>query len=32
VVFSAQVLRADIPAAIRERAGGYTSSAPILID
>ncbi|RCV33303.1 hypothetical protein SETIT_7G073500v2 [Setaria italica] len=32
VVFRAQVLRADIPAAIRERAGGYTSSAPILID
>ncbi|CAL5017361.1 unnamed protein product [Urochloa decumbens] len=32
VVFRAQVLRADIPAAIRERAGGYTSSSPILID
>ncbi|KAF8765549.1 hypothetical protein HU200_008436 [Digitaria exilis] len=32
VVFSAQVLRADIPEAIRERAGGYTSSSPILID
>ncbi|OEL28332.1 B3 domain-containing protein [Dichanthelium oligosanthes] len=32
VVFRAQVLRADIPAAIRDRAGGYTSSSPILID
>jgi hypothetical protein len=32
VVFRVQVLRADIPAEIRERAGGYTSSSPILID
>ncbi|KAJ1270638.1 hypothetical protein BS78_06G068000 [Paspalum vaginatum] len=32
VVFRVQVLRADIPPAIRERAGGYTSSSPILID
>ena len=32
VVFRVQVLRADIPAEIRERAGGYTSSTPILID
>ncbi|GJM98445.1 hypothetical protein PR202_ga15459 [Eleusine coracana subsp. coracana] len=32
VRFSVQVLRADIPPAIRERAGGYTSSSPIEID
>ncbi|CAD6263975.1 unnamed protein product [Miscanthus lutarioriparius] len=32
VVFRVQVLRADIPEEIRERAGGYTSSTPILID
>ncbi|RLM73823.1 B3 domain-containing protein [Panicum miliaceum] len=32
VVFRAQVLRADIPAAIRDRAGGDTSASPILID
>uniref|UniRef100_A0A0A9HBU5 TF-B3 domain-containing protein n=1 Tax=Arundo donax TaxID=35708 RepID=A0A0A9HBU5_ARUDO len=32
VAFRVQVLRADIPAAIRERAGGYTSSSPIVID
>ncbi|WVZ85313.1 hypothetical protein U9M48_032257 [Paspalum notatum var. saurae] len=32
VVFRVQVLRADIPPAIRERAGGYTSSCPIVID
>ena len=32
VVFRAQVLRADIPAAIRGRAGGDTSASPILID
>ncbi|KAL6650719.1 hypothetical protein ACP70R_009644 [Stipagrostis hirtigluma subsp. patula] len=32
VTFRVQVLHADIPAAIRERAGGYTSSSPIVID
>ncbi|KAL6874409.1 hypothetical protein ACP4OV_013429 [Aristida adscensionis] len=32
VVFRVQVLRAYIPVAIRERAGGYTSSSPIVID
>ncbi|XP_062224742.1 B3 domain-containing protein Os04g0386900-like [Phragmites australis] len=32
VAFRVQHLRADIPAAIRERAGGYTSSSPIVID
>ncbi|GJN33630.1 hypothetical protein PR202_gb22250 [Eleusine coracana subsp. coracana] len=32
VKFIVQVLRADIPPAIRERAGGYTSSSPIEID
>ena len=32
VAFRAQVLRADIPAAIRGRAGGDTSASPILID
>jgi hypothetical protein len=32
VVFRVQVLRAEIPAAIRERAGGYTASSPLLLD
>ena len=32
VVFRVQVLRAHIPEEIRERAGGYTPSSPILID
>lgn len=32
VVFRVQVLHADIPVRIRERAGGYTSSSPIVID
>jgi hypothetical protein len=32
VVFRVQVLRAHIAEEIRERAGGYTSSTPILID
>ncbi|XP_062186220.1 B3 domain-containing protein Os04g0386900-like [Phragmites australis] len=32
VTFRVQVLRDDIPAAIREKAGGYTSSSPIVID
>ncbi|KAL5216220.1 hypothetical protein ABZP36_007621 [Zizania latifolia] len=32
VAFRVQVLRAEIPARIRGRAGGYTSSTPIVID
>lgn len=32
VVFQVQVLRAEIPARIRERAGGYNSSSPIVIE
>jgi hypothetical protein len=32
VVFSAQILHVDISTTIGERAGGYTSSAPILIN
>uniref|UniRef100_A0A0E0DDE4 TF-B3 domain-containing protein n=1 Tax=Oryza meridionalis TaxID=40149 RepID=A0A0E0DDE4_9ORYZ len=32
VEFRVQVLRAEIPARIRGRAGGYTSAAPIVID
>lgn len=32
VKFSVQVLRGEIPLAIRERAGGYTSSSPIEIE
>ncbi|TVU14013.1 hypothetical protein EJB05_37454, partial [Eragrostis curvula] len=32
VKFRVQVLHADIPAAIREKAGGYTSTSPIEID
>ncbi|XP_047064410.1 B3 domain-containing protein Os04g0386900-like [Lolium rigidum] len=32
VVFRVQVLRAEIPAGIRERAGGYTASSPLLLD
>ncbi|KAF0924989.1 hypothetical protein E2562_015052 [Oryza meyeriana var. granulata] len=32
VTFRVQVLRAEIPARIRGRAGGYTSATPIVID
>ncbi|TVU14014.1 hypothetical protein EJB05_37455 [Eragrostis curvula] len=32
VKFRVQVLHGDIPAAIREKAGGYTSTSPIEID
>ncbi|XP_044970030.1 B3 domain-containing protein Os04g0386900-like [Hordeum vulgare subsp. vulgare] len=32
IVFRVQVLRAEIPASIRQRAGGYTPSSPIVLD